>query len=384
MKYCKRCLLPDTRPGIELDASGICSACRGHDDKEKRIDWADRKAAFRELVVEAKERSNGYDCIVPVSGGKDSWYQVITAKNHGLKPLAVTWRTPARTEIGQANLDRMITRLGVDHIDYTIDPGVERRFMIAAYEKKGATAIPMHLALFAIPIRLAVQLRIPLVIWGENPQLEFGGPERDRLATELDLDWIRRYGVSNATGWEDWIGEEGLTEADLSAYRLPDPEAFEAWSPRSIFLGSFFKWNSFENARIAGEHGFASGEVHRKTGVWAFADIDCHFIALHHFLKWYKFGILRSFDNLSVQIRYGMTSRNDAINTLASEGFAAPIEDIQRFCRFAGRDESWFWEVAERFRNREIWQLDGDGIWRIPEFLLSDWPWQAAMPPRPS
>ena len=377
MKYCVRCILPDTRPGIFLDEAGVCSGCRGHDDKEGKIDWPARAKAFDAVVAEAKSRSSGYDCIVPVSGGKDSWYQVITCQKHGLKVLGVTWRTPGRTEIGQRNVERMIEQLGIDHVDFTINPDVERRFMIAAYERKGATAIPMHMALFAIPTRLAVQMRVPLVVWGENPQLEFGGDEADRLATELDLDWIAKHGVTNQTSREDWIGAEGLSDTDLAAYRLPPAEDFEAFAPKSIFLGSFFKWNSFDNARISGEHGFESGAGHLKTGVWSFADIDCHFIALHHFLKWYKFGILRSFDNLSVQIRYGLTSRDEAIETLRDGGFQIPAEDIARFCAFVGKPESWFWEIAEGFRDQSIWRRDGD-IWKIPGFLIEDWEWTAA------
>lgn len=373
MKYCRRCILPDSRPGIVLDAEGVCSACRGHDDKEFRIDWSARARAFEALVAQARAHGADYDCIVPVSGGKDSWYQVIQAQRHGLKVLGVTWRTPARTAVGQRNLDRMIDRLGIDHIDHTINPDVERRFMVEAFERKGATAIPMHMALFAIPIRLAVQLRIPLILWGENPQLEFGGPEADRMATDLDSQWIARYGVTNGTGWRDWIGP-ALSERDLAAYRLPPDDAFAAFSPRSVFLGSFHKWNSFENARVAAEHGFESGDEHRKTGVWSFADIDCGFIALHHFLKWYKFGILRSFDNLSVQIRYGMIDRDAAIDALRRDGFSVPQEDIERFCAFAGKPVSWFWDVAERFRNPDVWRWDGDR-WRIPGFIIDDWTW---------
>ena len=375
MRYCKRCILPDTRPGIFLDNEGVCSGCRGHDDKEITINWARRAAAFKEIVAEAKTHSTGYDCIVPVSGGKDSWYQVITCQQYGLKVLGVTWRTPGRTGIGQRNLDNMISRLSLDHIDFTIDPDVERRFMIAAYERKGATAIPMHMALFAIPIRFAVQMRIPLVIWGENPQLEFGGEQVERLATELDLHWIAKHGVTNQTAREDWIGVKDLTNEDLAAYRLPLESDFRSFAPKSIFLGSFFKWNSFENTRVSAKHGFESNAANLKTGVWHFADIDCHFIALHHFLKWYKFGFLRSFDNLSVQIRYGLTTREDAIRELREKGFQVPNDDITRFCEFADKPESWFWETAESFRNNsEVWRRHGD-TWTIPGFLIDDWDW---------
>ena len=376
MRYCQRCILPDTRPGLTIDEEGICSACRGHEDKEHHIDWPARETAFAALVADAKRRSTGYDCIVPVSGGKDSWYQIIKAQEYGLKVLAVTWRTPARTEIGQQNLDSMIRCLGVDHIDYTINPDVERRFMKAAFEKLGATGLPMHMALFAIPIRLALQLRIPLIVWGENAQLEYGGAKDERLATHLDRDWLAKHGCLQSTNAADWVGEEGLTEEDLAAYALGEVDDFKL---ESVFLGSFFKWNSFENARVAAERGFKSDASHLKTGTWDFADIDCRFISLHHFLKWYKFGITRSFDNLSVQIRMGMTTREEAIEIVRQKGWEAPNEDIKAFCAFQGLPEEWFWRVCESFRNPAIWRRDSD-VWKIPGFLIEDWSWRKSQP----
>ena len=370
MKYCSSCVLPDTRPGITIGADGVCSACKGHEDKEKGIDWAARADAFATLVADAKARSSGHDCIVPVSGGKDSWYQVIKAKEHGLKVLGVTWRTPARTAIGQRNLDAMIDRLGIDHIDYSISPEVERRFLKAAYERVGATALPMHMALFAIPIRLAVQMRIPLILWGENPQLEYGGTELERLATRLDAEWLSRHGCLQSTNWRDWLGAEGLTEADLAPYRFPEAPDFDV---RSVFLGAFFKWSSFENTRIAQEHGFQV-DTKARTGTWEFADIDCDFIALHHYLKWHKFGITRAFDTLSVQIRNGLTTRPEAIETIRRLGPQTPHEDIAKFAEFVGQPVTWFHDTAERFRNPEIWKKQGD-TWTIPGFLIDDWDW---------
>jgi N-acetyl sugar amidotransferase len=328
---------------------------------------------LRELVSEAKSRARGtYDCIVPVSGGKDSWYQVAVAKKElGLSVLTVTWKTPGRTELGQRNLDALVENLGVDHIDFTISPDVERRFMIAAFEEKGATAIPMHLAIFSIPFRMAVQFRVPLVLWGENPQLEFGGNEKEQLSTVLDEDWVRKHGVNNNTGVEDWIGHQGLSEADLLSYRMPGTVDF---APKSIFLGAFRRWNSFENARIAQSLGFCEADQ-SKVGTWSFADIDCHFIAIHHFLKWYKFGMTRAFDNLSVQIREGQIGREDAIRKLGEVGVQIPTDDIARFCRFAGRSTDWFWQTVETFRNTAIWKRDAAGVWTIPGFIAEDWLW---------
>lgn len=146
MRYCTSCVLPDTRPNLTLDAGGVCNACRAHMTK-RAIDWMARRQGFRTLVENVKDRSSGYDCLIPVSGGKDSTWQVITCLEHGLTPLAVTWKTPARTGIGQRNLDNLVS-LGVDHIDYQINPKVESRFMLKTLERFGSTAIPMHLALF--------------------------------------------------------------------------------------------------------------------------------------------------------------------------------------------------------------------------------------------
>jgi N-acetyl sugar amidotransferase len=371
MKYCKRCILPDTRPGITIDDSGVCSGCHSHEFKEGKIDWSGRRNLLDEIVTEVKSRSDGYDCIVPVSGGKDSWYQLQTAKELGLTPLAVTWRTPARTAIGQRNIDEMIRRLGVDHIDYTVNPDVERLFMARAFEKKGDPGLPMHMAIFVIPIRLATQMRIPLILQGENPQLEFGGSDKERLATEITDEWLAKHGCMQGTIGEDWASP-GLDRKDLQPYILPKGSAFR---PRIIFLGAFIKWNSFKNAEVARNLGFTFEDGGARTGTWDFADIDCDFVSLHHYPKWHKFGMSRAFDNLSVQIRYGLFTREQAISRLRDVGMQTPRDDIRKFCDFVGKPERWFWDTCETFRNHVIWAKDGNH-WKVRDFLISDFRWE--------
>jgi N-acetyl sugar amidotransferase len=373
VKYCKRCVLPDSRPGIQINEDGICSGCIGHDFKEMNINWAKRRRELEEIVAEVKISKSSYDCIVPVSGGKDSWYQIIMAQQLGLTPLAVTWRTPGMTAIGQRNIDNMITKLGIDHVTYTIDPDTERRFMIAAFEEKGDPGLPMHMAIFVIPNRLAVQMRIPLVIWGENPQLEFGGTEAERRAKAMTPDWFSKHGCMQGTTWVDYVGKQGLTEQRLLAYQMPEKAEFV---PRAIFLGAFIKWNSFENARIARDAGFEWAPKGARTGTWDFADIDCDFISLHHYPKWHKFGMSRAFDNLSIQIRHGEITRDEAIATLREVGMQTPHHDITKFCKFAGKPESWFWDTCEKFRNRNLWTKDGK-TWKIPNFLIENFNWES-------
>ena len=126
MRYCSNCILPDTRPNLVIGPNGVCNACRSHGTKAE-IDWEARKQAFEAVVARAKSRSTGYDCLIPVSGGKDSTWQVVKCLEAGLNPIAVTWKTPGRTAIGQRNLDNLVA-LGVDHIDYQVNPKVERKF----------------------------------------------------------------------------------------------------------------------------------------------------------------------------------------------------------------------------------------------------------------
>ena len=154
--------------------------------------------------------------MIPVSGGKDSTWQTAKCLEMGLKPLAITWKPPGRTNIGQRNLENLI-RLGVDHIDYSIDPKVEAKFMLKAFTKFGSTAIPMHMALFNLPLSISTKFRIPLIIWGENSAFEYGNSKKDDIGFTLDSNWVKTYGVTQGTTAKDWIGID-LTKKELTPY----------------------------------------------------------------------------------------------------------------------------------------------------------------------
>jgi N-acetyl sugar amidotransferase len=372
MKYCRTCIIPDSRPNIRFAEDGRCNACIAHASR-KEIDWAQRERAFREVVANAKSRSRGYDCLIPVSGGKDSTWQVIQCLEYGLNPLAVTWKTPARTEIGARNLQNLIN-LGVDHVDYQINPQVEKKFMYQALVRCGSTAIPMHLALFNIPLKLAVKLDIPLVVWGENSAFEYGGNEDERRGFQLDGRWLKKFGVTQGTTAADWISPE-LTQKKLTPYFGPGEEELERKGVLAIFLGYYFLWDPTTSLKIARAHGFQAREQGPKTGYYNFADIDDDFISIHHFLKWYKFGFTRLFDNLSIEIRNGRLTRDEAIGIVRERGDQTPHEDIEKFCRFVGITAAHFFETIEKFRNPEIWSRR-QGKWIIEDFLIADWRWK--------
>lgn len=378
VRWCQHCILPDTRPHLVIDEHGVCNACRAHARKAS-IDWAARAQHLRDIVAAARAAADrrGYDCLIPVSGGKDSTWQTVKCLELGMRPLAVTWKTPARTEIGRRNLENLIA-LGVDHIDWQISPRVEARFMVKAFVRYGSTAIPMHLALFTMPFTLAVRFRIPLVLWGENSASEYGAAAESHIGYRLDAEWLKTYGVSHGTTAADWIGDD-LSEKDLAAYFAPTAEDIERSGVRAIFLGYYLPWDPEETRRVASAHGFAAAPDGPRTGYYDFADIDDDFISIHHWMKWYKFGFTRLFDNLSLEIRNGRISRDEAIAVIARVGDQTPLGDIDRFCSFAGLPRARFFEIAARFLNRDIWEQRPDGSWWLPDFLIPDWPWPARL-----
>lgn len=245
--------------------------------------------------------------------------------------------------------------------------------MYKALVTKGDTAIPMHMALYAIPLRLAVTYDIPLVVWGESPHLEYGGTEEERNINTLDPGWFKRHDILQHTSVEDWIDEQ-LTSKDLEAYHLPSGQEFKTSGIRSVFLGYYFKWDPEENSQIAQNHGFKVRTRGSKTGYYDYADIDCDFISIHHYFKWLKFGFTRLFDNLSVEIRNGRMSRNEAVQIIAERKDQTPIEDIKKLCVFIKITEDHFAEIAETFRNKNIWSLN-NGRWVIKDFIINDWEW---------
>ncbi len=373
MRWCVNCVLPDTRPNLSIGPDGVCNACANHLTKPA-VDWVERESIFVELVRRTRQRARGgYHCLIPVSGGKDSTWQVVVCRKYGLRPLCVTWRPPRRTPIGEENLRNLIS-LGVDHIDYTINPDVERRFLVEAIERSGAPAIPMHMAIFNIALTIATRMQIPLVVWGENSAFEYGSSSEASNGFLLDSEWLKRYGVMDGTTVDDWIGEK-LNAEDLIAYRGPTPAELHEAGTTAVFLGYYFRWDPEVTFQVASEHGFKRAAAAR-TGGYDYADIDDEFISVHHWFKWYKFGFTRLFDNLSLEIRNGRLTRAQAIDAIRGRGDDTPMSDIDSLCKFTGMTTDHFFQVAERFRNPLVWTRQNN-MWVIPDFLIPDWDWSA-------
>ena len=190
--------------------------------KKEKINWKNRELKFKKLVKITKNKNKSYDCVIPVSGGKDSTWQVLTAIRYGLKPLCVTWKTPGRNKIGYQNLKNLIS-LGVDHIDFSINLKVEKYFTLKAFERFGNPLIPMHMAIHAIPLRLATKMKIPLVLWGENSAIEYGGNKKslkgDKKTYQMDFrnsdEAIREVALDIKEGADMIMVKPGLPYLDI-------------------------------------------------------------------------------------------------------------------------------------------------------------------------
>jgi len=285
----------------------------------------------------------------------------------------VTWKSPARSELGEKNLANLVS-LGVDHIDFTVNPDVERQFIKEAFVRLGSPAIPMHMAIHSLALKTALRYSVPLVIYGENSADEYGNVSDPARGWQLTNDWLSRYGVTQGTTVNDWIGEK-LSRRDLSPYAWPSDAEIEAADVRAVFLGYFFPWDPVETSRVAAANGFEMADE-PTTGLYKFADIDdSYLISIHHFMKWPKFGFTRTWDNISIEIRHGRMTREEGIVILRELGEEIPYREIEAFCNYIAISNDEFWQVVERFRNSEVWQKNALGVWQIDNFLISDWKW---------
>jgi len=364
MKYCKKCVLPTSRPGIVLDKDGICAGCIGFKEKKEEINWKERGIEFNKILDKFRGKGD-YDCLIPVSGGKDSTWQVYSMLQKGMKPLAITIRCQNRTPLGRRNLDNLIN-LGVDHIDFTVNPNTDSKFMLKTFEDMGNPSLIEHMIMWSTIIKTALRYKIGLIVWAENSALEYGGSKTDRNKFNMDYDWIKKYGVTNGTFAEDWA-DDSLSLRDLESYRLPDESELNSAGIQNLFLGMFMEWEPEDIAKKSQSVGFEWAE-NPVLGLHPFVGVDCDFRVVHHFMKWYKFGVTKLWDNLAIEIRENRMTREEAIQYLKDNNEPIPVKEITSFSKYLNISLEDFFKIAEKHRNLGIWEKDKNEEWFLPQF----------------
>ncbi len=364
--YCKKCVIPNSRPKIDFDEEGICGGCRGAMEKAHEIDWVKRESELKELFDKFRSKGgSSYDCIVPVSGGKDSIFQVHMVKNvYKMNPLCVTFRTDARTRLGEHNI-QALRDMGVGHIDYSPNPVGINKLALKSFRIYGDNALADHWASWAIVARVAINFKIPLVIWGENPEMEYGGPDEERELSTLGLKFLKKQNILKGTTIHDFIDED-LKLSEVVSLIHPTQEEMDAVDYTPIFLGYYLPWDCERNVEIAKEYNFNVREEGPIMGLYDYSDLDCKNIVIHHYIKFLKFGFNRVTDNCCNEIRKGRMTKEEAIRLVGErDGALPPREYVLHFCDRTGISEREFWEILEGFRNKDIWYKDSDSKWQL-------------------
>ena len=309
---CKVCLMPSTRPDVP-HTDGVCQACTNYQNRPA-IDWDSRKAALLALL----DRFDGR-VIVPSSGGKDSTYQVITLMELGADVTVVTARTCHLTELGRANIDNLARYART--IEYVPNMTVRAKLNRLGLQMVGDISWPEHAAIFSTPFRAAVDLGIPLIMYGECPQAEYGGPMGSEQAMQMTARWRSEFGGFLGLRPADFVGMEGITARDMKDYELPGEMAMivgrlsptkGAQSVEAHFLGQYIPWDSRRNAAVAIDHGMQY-ELPCATNYWAWENLDNAQTGIHDHMALVKYGYGRGTAQISVDIRSGRMDRETGL-----------------------------------------------------------------------
>lgn len=364
LTYCKRCVMPDTKPDLHLDAAGICNACRSYEAR-KEVDW-DQRAVELEQVLEKYRRPDGgnWDCIVPVSGGKDSTYQVVRMLQFGLNPLCVTSTTCDLSDLGRKNIEN-IKRLGVDYVEMSPNPIVRAKLNRVGLTQVGDISWPEHVGIFTIPVRAAVQFNVPLIVWGENSQNEYGGPAAAAGNNVLNRRWLEEFGGLLGMRVTDLIGQEGVEARHLINYTYPTDEELARVGVTGLFLGHYIPWDGLANTLISVANGFTSYDRAVEGSLVNYENLDNHQTGIHDYFKYLKFGFGRTTDLACLHIRRGRLTRQDGLDAVKKLDGRFPWEYLGKsladILHPLGMTVDEFIRVCDKFTNKKIFKRDGAG-----------------------
>lgn len=371
MKYCLNCLNVDTRPNIKFTPEGLCPPCAVY-QTPKDIDWDERKEELAEIVEFGRAHNqSGYDCIIGVSGGKDSTRQALYVKeNLGMNPLLVSLNYPPE-QVSQRGMDNLanLVSLGFDCINVSCSPVVWRKLMRFAFFKYGNWAKATEIALFSSVPRAAIAYQIPLIWWGESAAVVLGdlGVKGKNQSDGNRL----KYSNTLAGGDISWIHDEGFELKQVLQYSYPSDEEMARAKLRIVFLAHF--WKDF-SIKSNGNSSVLRGLDIKKPSkddadFWGTSMLDEDFFTLNMMIKWLKFGFGRASDNVNEEIRYGRMNRDEAIGLVERFDGKCPQSIIDRFCDYIGVSLSEFWQVVDGFVDKRLFERKSEGVY-IPKFKV--------------
>lgn len=372
MKYCKKCLQPDTRPGIVFDEHGVCAACNYQEQVYHSIDWDARQKELHEIVEWAKSKKAPYDCVIGVSGGKDSTFQALYAKEKlGMHVLLVNCEPDAITEVGKKNLENLISK-GFDCIKIRTNPKVCRALARKSFYEYGNIVKPSEYPLWVSAYRIALNFNIPLIVQGENAALTLG-TQKNQSAGGDAFNVTELNTLAGCTA-EEWVGE-GISERDLFFYQFPDKKLFADKEIKAIWLQYFVKeWSQVYNADFA----IARGLMGRTTenlsdiGIYRrYAALDSDAFIPNQMMKYLKLGFGATTDMVCYDIREGRIDREEGKWLINQYDGKCGDQYVKSISEYMGISVEEFWRVVDKWVNKDLFYKDENGKWQ-PKFKVGE------------
>lgn len=374
MKYCRRCLYPANHPlNLVFDDQGICSGCRVHEEKDS-LDWAERGDKLRRIFDEFRSKDGrNYDCIIPVSGARDSYYIVHVVKHvYKMHPLLVSYNKQYNTQVGIRNLAYLRTSLGCDIHTLTVSPDTVKKVTRATLQKNASMYWHCIAGQTVFPVSTAVRFKIPLIIWGAHQ-----GCDQVGMFSHLDeVEMTRKYRKDHdLMGYEaeDLVAEyPTLTESDLAPFRYPHDKEIESVGVRGIYLSNYVRWDSkAQHEQMIRAYGYETAPQHRTFDTYN--DVDCfHYSDLHDYIKFAKFGYGKASDHGSREIRLHRLTREDAITLVQRYQDVTPDPHrLSLFLDWIDMREQELFELIDRHRDPAIWRRDAAGEFQLLDSVVN-------------
>lgn len=364
MNYCKKCVMPDSRPGISFNEEGVCSACQAFENR-KNTNYQQRYEDLKKLCNKYRGMNgpNGYDCMIAVSGGKDSHFQVYQMKElMGMNPLLVTVEDNfPMTDAGIHNIKNISEAFGCDIISMKPNIKAQKVIMKYTFEHYGKPTYFVDRYIYTYPLHMAIKFNTPLLVYGENVSYEYGGGNAIETYSAKDQ-------ISNGVGGGIPIEELIINDVKLKDLNFFDPpleSELEKLDP--IYLSYFIEWNSFKNYETAKKFGFhdLTHEWDRTHHIENFDQVDSRAYLVHSWMKYPKFGHASATDYAARMVRYGLLSREEAFNLVRKHDHALDPLSVRDFCEFMGYSEKEFWNVIDNFYNQDLFIKNFYNKWEL-------------------
>lgn len=362
MKYCKKCVMPDTRPGIVFQ-DGVCQPCLNY-AKKATIDWDARWKELETLCDKYRGcNGDGYDCAIAVSGGKDSHFQVNVMKNMlGMNPVLLTVDNFTWTETGRKNIANLSEVFGCNIITFSLNGRVTKIMFRKALAEMGSPTWLCEAAIYAYPYRMAMNLGLKLLVYGENISYEYGGAQLEETYSakeQIENDVVKPIDFSK------WLGD-GLTMKDLDCVKFPSYDEIEANELEPVYLSYFVPWDSHRNYLVAKRFGFQhlGHEWQREGTIEQYNQIDTIGYNINQWFKYPKFGHASATEMASRWIRAGRITREEGIALVKKYDKHLDQNILNDFLAYIGMSHTEFWDVADKFYNPELFYKDRFGFWK--------------------